>query len=55
MTDTEIRLHQMIDERDGFISALQTTCKLLQKCLEEERLRNEELRREIKSLKISKN
>lgn len=48
MTDTEIRLHQMIDERDNFISALQTTCKLLQKCLEEERLENKELRDEIR-------
>lgn len=52
MTDTELKLHQMIDERDDYIYALKTTCKLLQKCLEEERLKNKELRDEIRKLAL---
>lgn len=52
MTDTEIKLHQMIADRDDYISALKATCKLLQKCLEEERLKNKELRDEIRGLTL---
>jgi hypothetical protein len=55
MTEAEIKLHQMIAERDDYISSLKTSCRLLQKCLEEERERNRELENRLSALKIPKN